>query len=251
MAKQTKTVTASAVKNQKASKADKAKGPKPDYTPKGGKVVKSSIDPLAVIKAQPIMYYGENRPLGQVVYNARFQAYSDGLSRNIAWTAAKEVAIHFEAAGREQLFKLAARVVAPIGSGGPEASYQLNAMEMSTMGFFVTAGVFTKRIRFWAFVNDLAHGRVPEGLEEKFQLPFTLPVIMDFVQKAAKVIKDQADAEPKDADRDALYVLHIPADSDTETYSPQFLEQLKLSKRGAVPMSIGDKATVRLKDLVR
>lgn len=232
----------------------KIKGPTPDYKPK--KMPK--IDKAEIIKAQPVLYYGESNIVAKILFGSEHDPKALMASRNIAWGFAKEISLQFDEASRVQLYRLARLSSAPIGEDGPVLSADLTKLEIRFMGFQMTAGLFVKRVRFWSFVNLIAEGKEPKDIDKYYKLPYTPNYITAYVQKVVEALSLKTKAvSPKEIKDDLEFVVRHPVVDDGDRFSKEFLDGLLVSLATEVmPVSAeGQEPTIcgvaRYRDLAR
>lgn len=233
----------------------KIKGPTPDYKPK--KMV-SKVDKAEIIKAQPVLYYGESNIVAKILFSSEHDPKALLASRNIAWGFAKEISLQFQEASRDQLSRLARLASASIDEAGPVISTDLTKLEIRLMGFQMTGGLFVKRVRFWSFVKLLTEGKEPKDIDKQYKLPYTTNYITAYVQKVVEALslKTKA-ASPKEIKDDLEFVVRHPVVEDGDRFSKEFLDGLLVSLATEVmPVSTeGQEPTIcgvaRYRDLAR
>lgn len=132
----------------------KSKGPKPDYTPKGGvplKVAKKMEELLAKSKG-PIYYRAEP---GFAIREEGATCTWNEASRQLCLDAAQDYLLEYSAAARPLLFDFASKAaLCPDWKA-------LNEAEFRYHGSLITKGSHMKRQRFWKFISYIGAGRIP------------------------------------------------------------------------------------------
>lgn len=132
----------------------KAKGPKPDYTPKNGvplKVAKKLEKELEKTKG-PIYYRAE--PGFSIKEEGADCAWNEA-SRQLCLDAAQDFLQEYTMAARPLLFDFANKA-----SLCPDWK-TLNEAEVRYHGSLITKGSHMKRQRFWKFISYVGNGRIP------------------------------------------------------------------------------------------
>lgn len=135
----------------------KAKGPKPDYTPKGGVTLKAAkkIEKELEKSKGPIYYRAE--PGFSIKEEGADCAWNEA-SRQLCLDAAQDFLQEYTMAARPLLFDFANKA-----SLCPDWK-TLNEAEFRYHGSLITKGSHMKRQRFWKFISYIGNGRIPPDL---------------------------------------------------------------------------------------
>ena len=134
-----------------------AKGPKPDYTPKGGVPVKQSKKiekELAAVK--PPIYYRTEPSFS--IREVGAECTWNEASRQLCLDAAQDFLEEYSFAARPLIFEFAKT------ASLCEDWRSLNDAEFRYHGGLVTKGSHMKRQRFWKFITYIGNGRIPPDL---------------------------------------------------------------------------------------
>lgn len=144
--------------NTKKEAPTKAKGPKPDYTPKGGlpeKEAKKLQKELEKVKP-PIYYRAEP---GFSIKEEGADCTWNEASRQLCLDAAQDFLEEYTISARPLIFEFAAQAALC------ENWKDLNDAEFRYHGGIVTKGSHMKRQRFWKFITYIANGKIPPDLK--------------------------------------------------------------------------------------
>jgi len=134
-----------------------AKGPKPDYTPKGGVPVKQAkkLEKLLAATKPPIYYRAE--PSFSIREVGAGCAWNEA-SRQLCLDAAQDFLEQYSPAARPLIFGFAKT------ASLCEDWRSLNDAEFRYHGGLVTKGSHMKRQRFWKYVTYIGNSRIPPDL---------------------------------------------------------------------------------------